>query len=871
VVTARETTLQELLEGSKQYQVPLYQRTYSWKSDQLQRLWDDIVKLAEDRATIPSATHFIGSLVLAPSPSNGPAGVADYLIVDGQQRLTTLSILLCAIRDHRADTEHNEHRDRINQQYLINRWKPETHRLKLLPTQADRPAYLACLDATPTAGGGDAVGAAYRFFKAQLVAMDDADDPNDIERIEEAIIAGLALVSVTTHQGDNAHRIFESLNTTGLDLSQADLLRNYLFMRLPTRGEAVYNSVWLPLQRSLSSRELELLFWLDLVRTDPRVNQADTYTDQQRRLDRIATEQGIEAEVIRLARLGDLLRVILNPDGENDATVRSRLQRLNEWGTTTVYPLLLHLLDRRVDGSATSEQIAAAMLYVESFFIRRLLIGRATANVNRILLAAVTEMRQDLPVDEALRLYLSTGRKYYATDADVRAAVSAIPFYLNGRPIQRALVLRWLERSYGNKEMVDLTTLTIEHVMPQSVTDSWQRAIAENLQPGEDSRQVHESLVHTLGNLTLTGYNSTLSNKPFSDKRAKLATSGVSMNQEIATQDRWGRPEILERAAALADRIVAQWPGPVPGEAAPVENVAWNLMNKALAEIPAGSWTSYGDLAALIGSHPVPVGVRLSSTQPPNAHRVLHVEGTVSPNFRWQDPECTDDPRDLLLAEGVEFDNHGRANPAQRITTQELAILVGLSVDELPDPIPEVDPGPSDPTLRHRFVAQLIDSQGLEVATGTLLVLDAWTALGGVLRYGTAPTETSCFLMARDRDDPKGNIWPITVYPSGTAEVVFQHLRNRVPFDSAELRAELRERLNIVPGITIPAAKIELRPGFPLQILTNDDARAALVKQLDWFMTTAASAANVTIMPQRSIDTLPQLLDPTVEALGVDP
>src|SRR3954452_5563278 len=145
VVAARETTLQELLEGSKQYQVPLYQRTYSWAKPQLERLWEDITKLAEDRATKPKATHFIGSLVLAPSPANGPAGVQEFLVVDGQQRLTTLSILLCAIRDHRAKTEGAEHRQRIDQLFLTNPGKGEHHRLKLLPTQADRDSYRACV------------------------------------------------------------------------------------------------------------------------------------------------------------------------------------------------------------------------------------------------------------------------------------------------------------------------------------------------------------------------------------------------------------------------------------------------------------------------------------------------------------------------------------------------------------------------------------------------------------------------------------------------------------------------------------------------------------------------------------------------------
>jgi len=141
MVAARETTLQELLEGTKQYQVPLYQRTYSWKQAQLERLWRDVVQLAEDRVSSPELTHFIGSLVLAPSPANGAVGVMEFLVVDGQQRLTTLSLLLCAIRDHRAQTEHPEHRDRINDQYLVNRWTPEQSRLKLLPTQADRAAH----------------------------------------------------------------------------------------------------------------------------------------------------------------------------------------------------------------------------------------------------------------------------------------------------------------------------------------------------------------------------------------------------------------------------------------------------------------------------------------------------------------------------------------------------------------------------------------------------------------------------------------------------------------------------------------------------------------------------------------------------------
>ncbi|MER7333516.1 MULTISPECIES: DUF262 domain-containing protein [unclassified Micromonospora] len=832
MVAAAETTLQGLLEGSKQYQVPLYQRTYSWTKSQLARLWEDVRKLADDRVDNPSATHFIGSVVLAPSPTNGPAGVAEYLVVDGQQRLTSLTILLCAIRDHRAAHEDPKHRDRLNQQYLTNPWELGQRRLKLVPTQADRTAYLACLDSTPQAGGTDPVGVAYQFFASQLAAADDPDDPLDIERIESAVITGLALVSVTAQPGDNVYRIFESLNNTGLRLTQADLLRNYLFMRLPTRGEAVYQSLWLPLQERLTAAQLELLFWLDLVHRDPRVKQTDIYAAQQNRLERFRSEQDIETEVQRFSQLGALLRVILHPEEEQDPGVRRRLERLSAWGTTTVYPLLLHLLDRREHGTATSEQVASAMLYVESFFVRRLLIGRATANINRILLSVVTEMDRDLPVDEAMRAYLSVGRKYYATDASVRAAVRSIPYYLNGRPHQRNLVLRWLEESYGSKEPVALDSLTIEHVLPQTPTAEWRQVLAADLGPEEKLGEAHEALVHTLGNLTLTGYNSELSNSSFPVKRVQLAKSGILLNQEIAEQDRWGRPEIHARADALADRIVSIWPGPTE-QAGEQSEVPWDVMNKALAELPAGSWTTYGDLAALIGTAPVPVGARLANHPTPNAHRVLQAEGTPSPGFRWLDPHRTDDPRDLLRAEGVTFDEYGRADKAQRIGIEELAQLAGVTPEDLPDRLPRPRPG-HETDLAARFMEQLTTLQGPQVATATHVVLDAWTTMGGTVLYGSGG-ETSCFLMARGKAHELGNIWPAAIYPSGKFEVVFQHLSVRAPFDDVTLREELRQRFNQLPGVDIAVAKIALRPGFPLAVLVDADAREALLDHLRWF------------------------------------
>lgn len=831
MVVARETSLQELLEGTKQYQVPLYQRTYSWTRSQFERLWEDVVKLADDRVSDPTATHFIGSLVLAPSPSNGPTGVQEFLVVDGQQRLTTLSILLCAIRDHRAENENHEHFERISEQYLLNKWKTANQRLKLLPTQADRASYQACLDATPAAGGPDAVGAAYRYFKAALVTADDPADDQDIDRIEDAVISGLALVSVTAQAGDNAHRIFESLNNTGLRLTQGDLLRNYLFMRLPTQADAIYEGLWLPLQSRLAASELELLFWLDLVQADPLAKQTETYSRQQSRLDRLTTEDEIRDEIARFARLGGLLELVLTPASESDAAVRVRLTRLRQWGTTTVYPILLHLLDRRDRGVATSGDIAQAMLYIESFLVRRLLIGRATANINRILLGTVSEVASERDVADALHKYLSAGRKYYAKDSEVRDALGRIPFYLNGRPNQRKLILQWLEESYDSKEPVDPAQLTIEHVLPQKPTDAWRTELAADINADETFEEVHRALEHTLGNLTLTGYNSTLSNSPFASKKTLLATSGIAMNQEIANVDRWGRNAILERAEALATRITRIWPAPadVPqdGGIAP----AWQLMARAVAELPAGAWTTYGDLAALIGSHPVPVGMRIATHPIENGHRVMQAGGTVSPGFRWHEADRTDDPIDVLKAEGVEFDAQGHASPAQRFTLDDLATLLGDDYEEGSTPI-ELAPG-QDPKLRDSFIGQLSETVSASEMQAMLALTSAWTNMGGTIQYGTA-TQTSCFLMLRPgRPDA---IWPMALYPNGSVEVVFQHLAVRAPFDDISLREGFRQRLNEVKGVDIASSKLALRPSISAEVLTQPNAVDGLTLALTWFV-----------------------------------
>ncbi len=368
-------------------------------------------------------------------------------------------------------------------------------------------------------------------------------------------------------------------------------------------------------------------------------------------------------------------------------------------------------------------------------------------------------------------------------------------------------------------------------MLPQTPTPRWRAAIEEALTADENVDEVYESLVHTLGNLTLTGYNAELSNADFAIKRPQLAGSGLAMNKEIASQERWGRPEIHNGARVLADRAIAIWPGPARRESTSVTAERWELLDKALAALPTSSWTTYGDVAALIGSHPVPVGERLANHPTVNAHRVLRVDGTLSPGFRWTDPAITAKPFDVLDAEGVEFDENGRANPNQRITSEELAQLLATA-DSL-------DAGGKSGELaggdrEKQFFTQLAESQPAAVVDGLQRVLDRWTEVGGTLEFGFG-AETSCFLMATVEGQANTTIWPLTLYPSGRCEVVFQHLARRPPFDDIRLREELRQRLNTVAGIDLAAAKIELRPSFPLSVLSVPATASGLAESLEWF------------------------------------
>lgn len=674
MVRADEAVLRKVLEGDNQYLVPLYQRPYQWTSTQWQTLWDDLLELVNDRKDNPNSSHFMGSLVLVPvDGAQNAVGVSRFLVVDGQQRLTTLTLLLAAIRDFHSDQNSGHGGERINNSFLTNQYEKSDLHIKLVPTQQDRDAYTAVIKKTAHIGGDDQIGTAYRFFRSKLENLKTEYGPEIISALENAVLMGLSVVSITTHAEDNVHRIFQSLNNTGLKLTQGDLIRNFIFMRLPNKGEDVYQRYWLPMQNVLPKNDsLEQLFWLDMLKSKPTLKINDTFSEYQKSLSNFATEEDIENEVSRLAKLAQQYALILTPENEEDPGVRFRLKRLKAWEATTPHGLILELLRRRESGEVTNAELERALLIIESYLVRRLIIGHSSTGLNRIFPQVLIQLNDFEPIDHQIHRLLSTGRRHFAPDDQLAKGVQENPFFHIGRASHRKLVISWLEESFGSKEPINTTKLSIEHIMPQTLNAKWRTGLSKTL--GEDQvDEAHKASVHTLGNLTLTGYNSEMSNKEFALKKDALEKSGLSLTQTLKRFDSWGPEQITERGKMLTEQIIATWPGPLETERQTLDlSSLWTKVQTIVSSIPAGHWASYGDVAAAAGTNAQSIGNHLAEHPVLNAHRVLKRDGSVSDGFHWFNPEETRTAEEVLTEEGLRFNASRKADPAQRLEIAQL-------------------------------------------------------------------------------------------------------------------------------------------------------------------------------------------------------
>ena len=544
---ANDTQIRIFLEGTKQFIVPLFQRTYSWKRENIEKLWEDL----EDTKNGNESTHFFGSFVTMPIPSSA-SGVSKYIIIDGQQRLVTIFIFLVALRNRIIEINPGyEKKDEINELYLINKYHPKD-KYKVVPTQADRKIFFTILDAVnPFVDSNHLIIETYKFFSDKLSAMSDL---NDLVSLKDTILSKFSVVDIRLERGDDPYLIFESLNATGTPLTQADLVRNYLFMRLsPNNQQNVYDEIWFPMQQKLQDYlENFIRHFLAMNGNIPNYNKIyATFKD-------IADEKAkSEEDVIdimkELSKYSEYYYILLYPENESKERLKGYFEKFDRLEVTTSYPLLLKLYNDYANERLSIDDFAECLQAIETYIVRRAVCGIPTNVLNKYF-PTIYKFLDQIDIVHSLKEKLQRGTGVRRTPSNYEFKQCLQERKLFGNRILRYL-LEELER-HNNKEVVDFEELQIEHIMPQTLNDEWKKEL------GGDWELTYQKYLDTLGNLTLTGYNPEYSNKLFIEKRDMekgFKDSGLQLNRVLAKLDKWTEKEIMDRAEELSKIGLEIW------------------------------------------------------------------------------------------------------------------------------------------------------------------------------------------------------------------------------------------------------------------------------------------------------------------------
>lgn len=537
---AKETKLQDIIEGTKQYVIPLFQRTYSWTNKEWDVLWKDLIELSE---TENPRSHFIGSIVNMPTVSV-PEGVAKFLLIDGQQRLTTIFILLTLLRNKAREAQNHEFAEEINNTLLVNPYKKDNDFFKLMPTQVDRDIYKNFINGKSNETDNQ-LSRAYNFFEKKLRQV-----PLEHEKLKKIITSYFSVVSIVLDTDDNPYLVFESLNAKGRPLTQADLIRNYFFMRIHIDNQdEVYSNYWQPMQTALNDSLTEYIRHF-LMRDGSIIKQNDVYYALK---EKVSTTNAIDY-LKELQKYSVYYQRLIYPELEPEEDLQKYFRRLNRIEVTTAYPLLLNFYGNYKVNKISKADFVAILKIIENYLIRRFVCNVPTNQLNKIFPAVYPLLIIKYQDDHTEGIKEILQGKGYPKDTEFYARFKETKFYGAGdRQIKTKLILETLEENFAHKEAVPFDNLTIEHVMPQTLSEWWQHHI------GEDWEETHELFLHTIGNLTLTAYNIEMSNDDFITKRNIYNESHLELNKYFAPLSSWRRAEIETRADALAKQALEIW------------------------------------------------------------------------------------------------------------------------------------------------------------------------------------------------------------------------------------------------------------------------------------------------------------------------
>ena len=562
---ATEANFLGFLKRSPQFVIPIYQRTYSWTERECGQLWEDILRTGGSDA-IPA--HFTGSIVYIEKGLYQVTSQSSLLVIDGQQRLTTVMLILEALGRHVGDGEPVDgfSAKKLRSYYLLNPLEEGERGFKLLLTQTDKQSLLALMQQKPEPTESSLrISQNFAFFQEQVRSLEATGLALLCKGLAKLTIVDIAL----SRDQDNPQLIFESMNSTGRELSQADLIRNFILMGLePTHQTGLYEEHWRPMEIAFGQEAYGTHFdgfmrhYLTFKTGEiPNVRAVYEAFKGHARSPEVAAA-GVDALVADVhTYAGYYCAMAL--DKEDDIELASAFRDLRELKVDVAFPFLLELYDDYVQGRIPKEDFVQAVRLVEAYVFRRAVCAIPTNSLNKTFASFGRALRKDRYI-QSIQAHLLTLPSYrrFPGNEEFRRELSARDLYNFPR---RSYWLRRLENQ-GRKERVPVDEYTIEHIMPQNenLSAAWREAL------GPEWKQVHERWLHTLGNLTLTGYNSEYSDRPFCEKRdmqGGFKESPLRLNERLGALDTWNEDTIQERAEQLAAKAVHVWTPPaLPAE-----------------------------------------------------------------------------------------------------------------------------------------------------------------------------------------------------------------------------------------------------------------------------------------------------------------
>ena len=556
-----EAKLLEYMEGAKKrFVIPVYQRNYDWKTENCKQLYDDLIKVVRYHRS----SHFFGSIVSSYHP-NGR--YTEYLVIDGQQRLTTVSLLLLAmytlINEGRVHPQTETMAQEIYEDYLVDKHQPKETRIKLKPVKNDKAAFEKLFDSDYENDKQSNLTYNFEYFYNRI-----QKEEISIEELYDALFT-LEIINIELTSDDDPQLIFESLNSTGMALSEGDKIRNFILMGLPSQKQNdYYEKYWNRIE--LCTNYEVSMFVRDYLSVKQQAipSMSKIYVTFKAFVE--ATEIETEELLKDLLNYAKWYELLLKGKTE-DKQLNACIYRLNRLETTITRPFFLEVLRMCAKGapSFTLQDAREIFLFTEDYLFRRSICDLPTNALNKIFLMLHREIvRYDGSETDYVKkfkhaLLSKTERGRFPRNEEFSEALGSKQVYLMNIK-NKAYILERFE-NYGIDEDKDIYrhldegTYSIEHIMPQHLTPAWVTAL------GEDYADIHETWLHRLANLTLTAYNSKYSNYSFVEKRDMekgFRQSGLRMNTWIASQGKWTLDELERRSELLVNQALSIWPLP---------------------------------------------------------------------------------------------------------------------------------------------------------------------------------------------------------------------------------------------------------------------------------------------------------------------